>query len=570
MSESASPYENFYWEIYGLFGDPSLMPYMGRPARLALSARQPLKGDNRIVVSGTPYSRVAATASGQLLGVCFLDSLGMGTIETTMPVVDSFLLTASAQYHVPIQVSVAPSVPGSARVVVTHISVADSRGVATSSLIAGDTMHVALHVANVGSRMADGAVVRVFQNHSDSLYGAALSLAGEPTGLQHLLPGCDTMVVFDVSIAETNKTKASFSVVCQDSMFADTVMFRMGILHPGIVLKSVKLLGDGRPVASIERGRQYTLRTVLVNTGSGLARNVSVSCNNGVVSHAEEYITPTDSAVFEFHVTAADTSPCLHVILRVSDNTASFVEEICYVTGKNVEGFEGADFVHYPWQMDTVRPWMVDGAVVHSGNYSVRSGQSEAGKPSVLSIVVNANCADSIMFWYKTSCRAQGDRMSFRVDGITMLNAQGQTDWRRAAFAINEGEHVLQWSYQKDDSGSVGEDCGWIDDLALPLSPYRTPRAGYANTTTAVEYADSPVETVNVSPNPTDNRLLVTTAGEATEIRIVDLYGRLVFEGVAGTLGSSTIHTAAWPDGLYFLHAKTKTGIHTIKIIVAH
>lgn len=104
VEESGSQYAGFYWEIYSLLGDPSLMPYIGIPGSLQLELQTPLrKGDSLVALQGTPHCRVAATQGDTLLGICTLDSNGTGTILCRKALGDSLLLTATKQFHIPLQ-----------------------------------------------------------------------------------------------------------------------------------------------------------------------------------------------------------------------------------------------------------------------------------------------------------------------------------------------------------------------------------------------------------------------------------------------------------------------------------
>lgn len=95
--ESGSPYAEYYWENYLLMGDPSLIPYAGRPSSIVISCMDSLSSStSSISVQGTPYAYVALAEEGTLLGVCTLDAEGQGTIVLCQPPSDSIVtLTAT-------------------------------------------------------------------------------------------------------------------------------------------------------------------------------------------------------------------------------------------------------------------------------------------------------------------------------------------------------------------------------------------------------------------------------------------------------------------------------------------
>ncbi len=107
VTRSGSPYWAFYWEIYCLLGDPTLMPFVGVPADGSLDISPLQRGDITVTLHGTPYARVAATCADTLLGLCMLDSDGNGIMECTTPLTGNILFTSTAQYHRPVQQLVA-------------------------------------------------------------------------------------------------------------------------------------------------------------------------------------------------------------------------------------------------------------------------------------------------------------------------------------------------------------------------------------------------------------------------------------------------------------------------------
>lgn len=103
VTASGSPYDAFYWEVYSLIGDPSLMPYIGIPQPITLSYDSIALGDTTVDLYGTPGARVAATWKDTLMSFCVLDSNGAGTLHLTAPVNSNILITATAQWHKPLQ-----------------------------------------------------------------------------------------------------------------------------------------------------------------------------------------------------------------------------------------------------------------------------------------------------------------------------------------------------------------------------------------------------------------------------------------------------------------------------------
>jgi hypothetical protein len=70
--------EAYYWEIYHLMGDPSLMPYFTVPPKMTVTAT--LTNPTTVTVKADPYSYAAISQNGVLYGVALADATGLATI----------------------------------------------------------------------------------------------------------------------------------------------------------------------------------------------------------------------------------------------------------------------------------------------------------------------------------------------------------------------------------------------------------------------------------------------------------------------------------------------------------
>ncbi|MCP4634150.1 MAG: hypothetical protein GY855_14590, partial [candidate division Zixibacteria bacterium] len=84
VTESGSVKDEYYWEVYHLMGDPSVITYFGMPT--ANSVTHPPSIDKHgysIVVTATPGSYVGISANGNLHGAGYIDLTGTITIPLT-------------------------------------------------------------------------------------------------------------------------------------------------------------------------------------------------------------------------------------------------------------------------------------------------------------------------------------------------------------------------------------------------------------------------------------------------------------------------------------------------------
>jgi len=67
QASSQTDLKQYYWEIYHVSGDPSLMPYMSKPNALSLSFANPITGASSLTVNTEPYTYVAISKDNVLL-----------------------------------------------------------------------------------------------------------------------------------------------------------------------------------------------------------------------------------------------------------------------------------------------------------------------------------------------------------------------------------------------------------------------------------------------------------------------------------------------------------------------
>ena len=101
VSASSSTYKQYYWEIYHLSGDPSIMPYMTEPSALSLNYESFELGATSVNVTTESYTYVAISKDGVLLDA---EWSGTGTSVTlTVPAItnDTYCLVGTKQDRAP-------------------------------------------------------------------------------------------------------------------------------------------------------------------------------------------------------------------------------------------------------------------------------------------------------------------------------------------------------------------------------------------------------------------------------------------------------------------------------------
>ena len=118
---------------------------------------------------------------------------------------------------------------------------------------------------------------------------------------------------------------------------------------------------------------------------------------------------------------------------------------------------------------------------VSEDGYALKSGAVSHSQTSRLETVVSG--PGTVTF----ACKVSGeivkkivyDGLAFCIDGVQQGGLIGNADWATKTFAVDgSGSHMLSWLYLKDEDGSVGEDCAWID--AVTWTPDESAAGGVA------------------------------------------------------------------------------------------
>ena len=104
VEHSSSHLNSYYWQIYHLFGDPSMMPWLSQAKEMPLSYSGADEGSTLLYVTTAPYAYVAVTDSGHaLLGAAFAGQNGRATLRCSQPIeYGNANLSSLAQGYIPL------------------------------------------------------------------------------------------------------------------------------------------------------------------------------------------------------------------------------------------------------------------------------------------------------------------------------------------------------------------------------------------------------------------------------------------------------------------------------------
>jgi hypothetical protein len=144
---------------------------------------------------------------------------------------------------------------------------------------------------------------------------------------------------------------------------------------------------------------------------------------------------------------------------------ATFLKKI----GLIYEDWETGDFNRHNWVLGGDMPFVLTDVDPFEGVYSSKSGSIGDNEQSIFSINVEVLLDDSVSFYFKTSSQLNKDWLKFFCDNSLKGFWSGTGDgWQRVAFPVVAGNHTFEWTYEKDGSGTSGNDCVWVDFISFP------------------------------------------------------------------------------------------------------
>lgn len=119
--------------------------------------------------------------------------------------------------------------------------------------------------------------------------------------------------------------------------------------------------------------------------------------------------------------------------------------------------------------------WYAQTDYVYYGMAAAQSGEITHNQST--SVHTNVTGPGQLSFYWAVSSEANWDWLSFFVNGELMDRISGEMDWHQMVFDLPEGDHLLTWSYIKDGSVSMYDDCGYLDYVRFTPSTADGPDA---------------------------------------------------------------------------------------------
>ena len=482
VTESGSSKITYYWQIYCLMGDPSLMVYFGIPAPMTVTyeALMPLQSAS-FTVNAEPYAYVAISKDGVLYGSALANEEGIAEVALNpITVPGNADVVVTAQNRQPYMGTVVVASPEGPYVLLQSQIVNDIKGNNNQLPDYGESFGFTMSLKNVGNSPA--------QNLNLTLTSASpyVEIKQSTTNWPDIEPGeiSAQEYVFEVTASEwlPDQHPAVFELNISDgnetwnSTF--TLKLNAPLLSSGDIIIDDFLQGTGNGNRRLDPGEDVVISFPVINSGHCPAPDA--------VAHLfteSEWIT-VDQIQYEigdieqgfarnavYRVYVSPEAPVGSIIEFYYANSSGLYNSSRVYTpkvGLIVEGFETGDFSMFPWVNNSPAPWTITTSPVNSGTYAARSGVIGHNASTTLQITMDVNVNDNISFAKRVSSESGYDFLKFYIDNAEKGAWSGNESFGTVTYPVTTGTHTFKWTYSKDGSATGGSDAAYIDDIIFP------------------------------------------------------------------------------------------------------
>ena len=463
-STSSAGMKWYYWEIYHLMGDPSLMPYMTQADTMSVAVAPTVEyGATSMTVMAVPNAYVALvdTSMDNLVAAVFADVSGSAML--TLPAnlaVGEYLLAVSAQQYRTAFLPVRVQQPDGAYPVVTSIL--------SDPLNAGDSVVLTLHIVNNGNQMARNIVTQLASN------SPLLTLMSNTVTLDSLAPGASQDIAAVTAVVSPETPDNTFVDLSVSTSWTGGTLTASNVIRKWLYAPSLELTVEPA-TPTLMPGANLTVTATMRNRGHAPTgvRTLSFASPSSLFSVTPEAFSFALEPFSDTTLTLtlhADGQLVQGITVPVSYSYGSFTGTVpAYIGPAYMETFEGGDLHLAGWSTSSSNPWVIIDSLAWQGTYCLRSSPTLTHyESSEITYTVAVAEGDSVSFYYSISSEGDYDKFFFLIDDVEMLVTSGELGWRQVGFPLTAGTHILTFRYTKDGSVNKGSDCVWIDNVVMP------------------------------------------------------------------------------------------------------
>jgi hypothetical protein len=522
--------EQYYWEIYHLMGDPSVMPYFGVPTTMNVSHLSAIPvGTFTLAVTTEQHAYVALSMNGVLLDAQIVGQNGTVTLSfSPFSNIGSADLVVTKQFREPYFGTVSVITTNAPFVICPNYFADDSFGNNNGLVDYGEVIHLDVDLQNLGSVNANNVSVKLSTNNqyitiTDSLDFTSFVNANQMANITNAF----TFLV-DNNIPDQHQVLFDLDVTdASGNSWISHIQIVLNAPLLGYISFAIDDAITGNGNGKLDAGETVDIIVEAVNSGHADINNLQAN-----LSSSNSYVSVTSSTS---NINNLNISQSANVVFTISidvltplgtlaqlpfdfgNGTYNYNFIFSEVIGIIDEDYETGNFTNYAWTHNNF-PWFIDSVQPYEGVFCSQSFNGlPDGEESELFISVNVLVAGDISFYYSVSSEEDYDFLKFKINGAKMSEWSGNKPWTLVTYPVGVGSNTFKWEYGKDGNWSSGQDCAWIDYIVFPPIDL--------NALSVVEnYAD-----IKLFPNPTMGSFVITFNNtKQHDLRILDVNGKVI------------------------------------------
>ena len=471
--------ETLYWNT---FGDPSFEVRSNYPEALDVSHSDVIiLGSSELVIQTNSSEAVAAlTKDGIILGVASANENGICQINLEEPASTpgSIDLVITSYNSIPYETEINVIAPDGSYMILDDFSISNNNDEAVNF---SDQVSLSVMIENVGTETS-GFITTTLINETNNATVLTPSITIDSVLANEVLEAGP--FEFEVSSNVSNQEDVRFTLLIEENESSWEYPISLTANAPEYNMVSSSIF-DGEN-GFLDPGENVSMQMVIENTGSAALHypTFEVYENDDYISI--EYVSSDNayywdvglSVIINVNVSVSENAPTGHSSIAWLDigSLNSDYESLMSIPlniGMLMDNFESEGFSTHDWRFAGQNEWFIQGQEVFDGDFSIRSGAIGNNQTSEISVEYNVLNQGNINFFAKASSE-QGnsgtfyDYLSFYIDNEQMVVIGGESDWDEYSFMVTPGLHTFRWVYEKDNAGSSGQDCAWLDNIIFP------------------------------------------------------------------------------------------------------
>lgn len=489
--ESNSVLQDYYWEIYHIFGDPSYMPYKKKAiSPKAVHASTILKGETVFPVQTEAFAYLALSGKNKLYGATTANAEGFAEIKLTeIPNEDSLKLHISAQFFAAYTNTILRKSASQAFVIVDSCDVLNTEGEICKIGEYNSDYALQLRLLNCGLTDAQICKLKLSSPHpSIHISDTAMVYEVLPPNASYFL---FQKLPFHIDANVSDGEFIDFYIEVETNEKQSSKYMFSYLVH-GSQLCFISFRIDDKNTT--QRNRQLDVNEnveaylQIQNKGQGIAKDskLQIRSDHGFITVPNDIIEvgdllPEESKNIRFNLASngqAAAGNVYRLIYNFNSNGRIETLDNTGIISARIEDFEDGDFNMLAWNSEK-SDWLISTESPYEGQYCACSKSIMDSEESSLEIGMFVPQDDSIHFYYKVANEEPngmfGDFLHFFINDVSMQFYGGIIPWTKASFPVKQGNVVFKWTYQKDQSVSFDLDKAWLDLIEFPKGAKNIP-----------------------------------------------------------------------------------------------